>query len=116
MSTLHELSTKNPAGFRDVHPTDVARARSGERIVDVREPHELTGELGHVAGSENVPLGAVERAAPAWPKDQPIGLVCRAGARSAKAAGILVAAGFSSVMNMSGGMIAWNEAGLPVAR
>jgi hypothetical protein len=43
-------------------------------------------------------------------------LVCRSGVRSEKAAGQLVAMGFTRVMNLRGGMLAWNTAGLPVVR
>ena len=45
---------------------------------------------------------------------QPV--ACRSGARSAKAASSLVALGFTNLMNLDGGMRAYVEAGLPVAR
>ena len=85
-------------------------------IVDVREPHELTGELGHIPGAEHVPLASVESAARTWDREQEIVLVCRSGARSGRAAAALSSAGFARAMNMVGGMRAWNEAKLPVER
>ena len=112
MPTLFERSTPNPAGYRDIQPRDVAEAAMCERLVDVREPVELRGELGHVAGAENVPLARMGEAAARFRKDEPIVLVCRSGRRSGEAAAALVAAGFSRVMNLAGGMIAWNEASL----
>ena len=42
--------------------------------------------------------------------------VCRAGVRSATAAALLTGLGFEHVWNMKGGMLDWNEAGLPVER
>lgn len=116
MSGLYESATTNPAGYRDVGPAQVAGAGTKVRLVDVREPHEFTGELGHIAGAELVPLATVEGAASAWSKEQEIVLVCRSGARSGRAAAALTAGGFGRVMNMVGGMIAWNEAKLPVDR
>ena len=84
------------------------------RIVDVRDPREFTGELGHLPGAELVPLQTLASAASRWPRGEPLVLVCRSGRRSAQAARALSAAGFRCVMNMVGGMLAWSEAQLPV--
>lgn len=94
-------------------PHDVDRLRTSIRVVDVREPVEFTGELGHIAEAELVPLGTVMDAAAKWDKSAPLILVCRSGARSARAGEALVAMGFEHVTNMVGGMIAWNQEGLP---
>jgi len=114
--SIYDQATQNPAGYRDITPLRVADARGGARLVDVRETPELTGELGHIAGIEHVPLAEVEKKASAWAKDADLILVCRSGGRSGRAATALAAMGFTRVMNMVGGMIAWNEAKLPVAR
>lgn len=116
MSTLHDTASTNACGYRDVTPTQVAAAGGAVRLVDVREPDELVGELGHIAGAELVPLSTVEAAATAWDKEQEIVFVCRSGGRSGRAAEALTARGFRRAMNMVGGMIAWNEAKLPTAR
>ena len=42
--------------------------------------------------------------------------VCRAGMRSATAAAILSRSGFADVSNLAGGLLAWNDAELPVER
>jgi rhodanese-related sulfurtransferase len=86
------------------------------RVVDVREPAEFAGDLGHAPGAEIVPLATIETAARTWDKDQEIVLVCRSGARSTRAATLLALMGFRRPMNMVGGMIAWNEARLAVER
>lgn len=106
----------NPAGYKDVSPQDVPLPAEGFRIVDVREPHEFAGELGHVPGSELVPMQSVLEHARAWDREAPLLLVCRSGGRSAMVAQALVRAGFTRVMNLAGGMLAWNAAGLAVER
>jgi rhodanese-related sulfurtransferase len=115
-TTLYETAAPTRAGYRDVPPAAVARARGTVRIVDVREPHELTGELGHIPGVERAPLATVAARAAGWDPQEEIVLVCRSGGRSARAAEVLVRAGFRHVMNLAGGMLAYNAAGLPVAR
>jgi glyoxylase-like metal-dependent hydrolase (beta-lactamase superfamily II)/rhodanese-related sulfurtransferase len=84
------------------------------RIIDVREPHEYAGELGHIRGSELVPLATVGEAAASWDRSQPLLIVCRSGNRSGKAAHRLRTMGFRDVTNMEGGMLAWNMVGRPV--
>lgn len=103
-------------GYRDVSPDATYKAREHVRLVDVREPHEYTGELGHIPGSELVPMDRVAAALSAWDPQAEIILICRSGARSGRAAQALVAAGFRRVMNMAGGMLAYNAAHLPVER
>ena len=97
-----------------------AALRSGAPplLLDVREPEEFVGELGHVEGSLLVPLDTLERRLPklAGYVDRDVVVVCRAGARSASAGAILERAGFHRVHNLVGGMLAWLSDGLPVQR
>ncbi len=94
------------------------RASGAPLLLDVREPEEFVGDLGHVQGSLLVPLDALERRLPklAGYVDHDVVVVCRAGARSASAGAILRRAGFQRVYNLTGGMLAWHAAGLPVQR
>jgi hydroxyacylglutathione hydrolase len=103
MPTLDELSGTTPYGFREVAPGLAATALDGVRLIDVREPSEFSDQLGHIAGAELVPLATYL-------------LICRSGGRSANATGWLANQGFTSAFNLSGGMIAWNQAGLAVER
>ncbi len=100
--------------------TAAARLRSPgpPLVLDVREPEEFVGDLGHIEGALLVPLDALERRLPklAGYHDHEILVVCRAGARSATATAILRRAGFERVQNLAGGMLAWNRVGLPVQR
>ena len=109
------------AALPRLSPAEVmARLRTADPpvLLDVREPEEFVGELGHVEGSLLVPMDALEHRLPKLIGyvDHEIVVVCRAGARSASAGAILRRAGFSKVWNLEGGMLAWNGAALPVAR
>jgi rhodanese-related sulfurtransferase len=116
MTALYDHAKLHPGGYREIDPVRVAQAGGTVRVVDVREPTEFAGDLGHAPGAEMVPLATIETAAGTWDKDQEIVLVCRSGARSARAATLLALMGFRRPMNMVGGMIAWNEARLAVER
>jgi glyoxylase-like metal-dependent hydrolase (beta-lactamase superfamily II)/rhodanese-related sulfurtransferase len=100
--------------FLDVDPAFVSARRDRVALIDVREPAEFTGELGHVPGATLVPLASLPDAAAAWDPQRDIVLVCRSGGRSARAAMDLAKRGFRHLYNLRGGMLAWNEARLPV--
>jgi len=109
-----------PAGdpaLRELTPRELAaRLKAGGLlVVDVREPDEYDGELGRIVGSRPIPLGQLARRASEIPAG-PVVAVCRSGARSARAAAELARAGRGDVGSLAGGMLAWNEAGLPVER
>jgi glyoxylase-like metal-dependent hydrolase (beta-lactamase superfamily II)/rhodanese-related sulfurtransferase len=91
-------------------------AANGARVVliDVREPDEYHGPLGHVPGATLMPLGTLAASASSIPRDRPIVAVCRSGGRSGKAALQLAALGFPRVASLRGGMLAWSESKLPV--
>ncbi len=80
-------------------------ARSGLRIIDVREAHEL--ELGHLAGVIHIPLGQLAARLNELESGTEYAVVCKAGGRSARAADILATAGFARIHNVVGGMNAW---------
>jgi len=84
------------------------------RLIDVREPSEFVGELGHIENASLVPLGTVENASADWNKKDVLLMICRSGRRSGRATKALREAGFEAATNLTGGMIAWNEAGYPV--
>ena len=113
---LFDTARPNPAGFRDVTHAEVTLPAQGYRVIDVREPSEFTGELGHLAGATLVPLATVTAQAMTWNKDEALLVVCKAGGRSANGAQALSKMGFSKVMNLVGGMLAWNAAGRPVEK
>jgi sulfur dioxygenase len=109
------------AAMPELSASEVAERRRSAApplLLDVREPEEFVGELGHIEGALLVPMDALERRLPKLTgyMDEDVVVVCRAGARSASAGAILRRAGFSQVYNLSGGMLSWHAAGLPVQR
>ncbi len=113
---IYEKATPHALGYREAPVETVVPLRGKVRMVDVREPDEFVGELGHIEGAELVPLATVETAATKWNKDAELVLVCRSGGRSGRAAEALVRMGFSRVVNMTGGMLAVQAAKLPSVR
>jgi glyoxylase-like metal-dependent hydrolase (beta-lactamase superfamily II)/rhodanese-related sulfurtransferase len=97
------------AGVPEVSIDWVLGAPSGVRLVDVREPNEFDGPLGHIPASALVPLATVGDAAKSWDREAPLALICRSGGRSGKAAFQLLAMGFRRVVSMRGGMLAVEE-------
>lgn len=78
-------------------------------IVDVREPNEFDGPLGHIEGAINVPLTQLPAASQDLSPRAPLVVVCRTDKRSATAAGILQARGVENVKVLRGGMEAWSK-------
>ncbi|MCO7220865.1 rhodanese-like domain-containing protein [Klenkia sp. PcliD-1-E] len=91
-------------------PTQVADRTADVQVLDVREPDEVA--TGAIAGSTPIPLGQLAARAGELDRTRPVVTVCQSGRRSQQAAEALAAAGFD-VANMTGGMNAWREAGLP---
>ncbi|MCZ0754935.1 rhodanese-like domain-containing protein [Anoxybacillus sp. J5B_2022] len=73
-------------------------------IIDVREVEEVAA--GKIPGAVNIPLGLLEFRMNELEKDQEYIIVCRSGARSARATQFLESYGYN-VTNMTGGMLAW---------
>ena len=93
---------------------DVAeRMRRGElTVVDVRGRSEW--EAGHLPDVANIPVGYLSERLDEIPRDTPVAVQCQTGARSAIAASVLSANGFTNVANVAGGFAAWQAAGEPV--
>ncbi|MEI2405946.1 rhodanese-like domain-containing protein [Niallia taxi] len=73
-------------------------------IIDVREVDEVA--TGKIPGAVNIPLGLIEFRMHELEKTNEYIMVCRSGARSGRATQFLKEYGFN-VMNMTGGMLAW---------
>lgn len=91
-------------------------------VIDVRGPEEFTGDLGHIAGSLNLPLpnlaGRLQdmKAAIADYADTPVYVVCRTANRASTAARQLKKAGLKDIRVLDGGMVRWKREGLPSTR
>ncbi len=75
-------------------------------------------EKAHIPGARHVAMSQFdpENKNLAKAKDLPVVIICRSGQTAGKAAQRLVKVGFSSVHTLGGGMLAWREAQLPVAK
>jgi len=109
------------AAMPSVSPEQLAAELAGAApplLLDVREPEEFVGELGHIQGALLVPLDALHRRLPKLVGylGHEVVVICRAGARSATAGALLRHAGFGHVRNLAGGMLEWHGRRLPVQR
>jgi rhodanese-related sulfurtransferase len=88
------------------------RTQNGSLLLDVREPDEHAE--AHIPGDRLLPLTEfIERYSQELPREQEIVVYCRSGRRSAQVVNFLLAQGYQAV-NVTGGIIAWREAELPV--
>lgn len=97
-----------PAEFVDV------RRATPMHVVDVRTNDEW--KQGHVAGARHVMAGLLADHLAELPRDGTLAVMCGSGYRSTVAASVLERAGFEDVVNITGGMSAWDHAGLPVEK
>jgi rhodanese-related sulfurtransferase len=90
--------------------------REDALVVDVRDPGEYGS--GHILGAKNWPLDHIDERGgeAAKRKDKPVIVYCDTGDRTPKAAAALRKLGFTRVVNLSGGLPAWQQAGLPVEK
>ncbi|MBV9153979.1 MAG: MBL fold metallo-hydrolase, partial [Alphaproteobacteria bacterium] len=102
------------AGVWEIDPHGLEETARSVQVLDVREPEEFTGPLGHIKDAVLIPLGDLAERAGELSKDRPVVAVCRAGGRSAQATVILQQAGFKDVANLTGGMLRWRAEGHPV--
>lgn len=103
---IEEITVKELAAL-----TATATSEGGVALVDVREDDEWLD--GHVPWAKHVPLGGVPDHLDAFGADaahEPTYVICRSGGRSLRACEFAVAHG-KNVVNVTGGMLAWVDAG-----
>jgi molybdopterin/thiamine biosynthesis adenylyltransferase/rhodanese-related sulfurtransferase len=109
-----EAQTKRQ--IEEIEPFEAAQEIEGGDValIDTREPHEY--QEAHLENGKLVPPGLLgdEIAAAAPDKSARTILYCRSGNRSYKAAEQMQALGYEDVASMTGGILAWQEQGLPV--
>ena len=81
-------------------------------LLDVREAQELREAA--VPGALHIPLGQLNSKGSTLPRDRDILVLCRSGNRSALATEMLNKNGFDRAANVTGGIIAWHQAKLPI--
>ncbi len=106
------------SGVWEIQPAALEECLAGSRahelqVIDVREPSEFSGGLGHIRGARLVPLAELAARSAEIDPARPVVTVCRSGARSAQATVLLQKSGVSQVANLAGGMLRWRAEGLP---
>jgi rhodanese-related sulfurtransferase len=97
----------------DLSPEEVKRLldEGDVDLVDVREPYEH--EAGRIEGDRHVEIPALTAAAQEMDRERAVVFYCRTGARSAMATQAFRASGYNA-FNLTGGLVAWVAAGLPI--
>jgi hydroxyacylglutathione hydrolase len=95
--TVHELSSR--------------LAHGGIAVLDVRREAEF--QAGHIEDADWHPLDRFKAALPDIPKDAPVAVHCKGGYRSLIACSLLQRAGYHNVVDVVGGLDAWQAASLP---
>ncbi len=106
MSVFNDLAA-------ELSPERVAELweRGDVQLIDVREPYEH--EAGRIDGARHIELERLPSEAETIDRDRPVVFHCRLGARSGMATQAFRAAGYDA-HNMTGGLQAWVDAGLPL--
>ena len=84
------------------------------QVIDVREFSEFNSE--RIAEAQLMPLSNFEKHADEIDHTKPVYLMCRSGNRARAAAEKLSKKGFTDVHVIEGGMLAWQQAKLPVVK
>jgi rhodanese-related sulfurtransferase len=96
--TTPEISARDAIGL----------AKNGVRLIDVREQHEW--DAGHAPDATLLPMSVLESRVDEIPIAEKVLFVCHSGQRSGRVTDALVRMGYDAV-NVSGGMLAWRDAG-----
>lgn len=114
---VNELS-RFTRGYKAVSPAQLTLLinREDALLLDV-SPH-AEYERGHIVGARHVPMSQLDPEGKLLQKarEQPLAVVDRTGMQSAQAAKKLVKAGFKRVHWLDGGLAAWQQADLPLAK
>ncbi len=110
-STVHSLGLANEISSAGT-PADLSYSikMGGAKLLDVRSDEEWNA--GHIEQAEHHFLGRLPSSLDTLSREEKIIVHCRSGARSAIAVSVLQAAGFTDVVNLTGGYTAWQAAGL----
>ncbi len=109
-------SNSGTSSLSEISPQQASKIVASDNavIIDVRTQEEW--DAGHIPDAVHIPLSDVKSRLEDFKAYEGKTLVmqCRSGKRSAKAANILLDAGFINVSNLKGGIMAWKKEKLPV--
>ena len=94
-------------GVQSVSTTDLKKVLKdkSKQFIDVRTPGEYKGR--HLKEFKNIPLNTLKSQLDGLDQSKETFVICQSGMRSAQAAKMLKKAGFTTVVNVTGGMSAW---------
>jgi sulfur dioxygenase len=104
------------AGLFEIEADWVTEHMNEVLLLDVRLDEEMDERLGRIKEATHLPLNELKQRMNEIPQDRPVITVCHAGMRSGQATVLLRQGGFTRVANMRGGMLMWQQLGLPVIR
>lgn len=102
-------------GLEQMTPRELHAAREGGediRVLDVRSDGEWAD--GHIPGAVHIMAGELSDRLDDVPREGRLAVACGSGYRSTVAASVLERNGFDHLLNLTGGMMAWKQAGLPL--
>ena len=103
----------SPSPSASALPTSTQRSPPTPPLVlDIRNPREWSAK--HIPGSVNIPLNHLQERLAEIPRDRRIAVHCAGGYRSSAAASILHQHGINNLIEMTGGLAAWEAAKLPL--
>lgn len=110
------METSN--NYKTVEPEEFSKvvSSSGVNVLDVRTKDEY--DSGHIKGAKNLDVTSpdfIKEAEEMLPKDVPLAVYCRTGKKSTMASNMLSEDGYN-IINLDGGITAWEAAGLPITK
>lgn len=115
---IHSLVGEKLRGYSSISPSESTQMinRDDALILDVRENNEFSE--GHIINALHIPLSSLKTRMSELEKHKTkkIIIACRSGHRSSQACANLKKEGFAEVFNLSGGVMAWENANLPLIK
>lgn len=106
------------SGISQLNPSDAVRLMNNDEVVvlDVREANEFGG--GHINSAKHIPMSVLKKRVSELEKykSRHVLTYCRSGSRSNYACKVLKKSGFEHVYNLSGGVMNWSSANLPLTK
>ena len=115
---IHSLVGEKLRGYSSISPSESTQMinRDDALMLDVRESNEYSE--GHIINSLHIPLSGLKTRMKDLEKykAKKVIIACRSGHRSSQACATLKKEGFEQVFNLSGGVMAWESASLPLIK
>ena len=104
--------------FKEIKPVQVVELMNHNNaiVLDVRDDKDFA--QGHILNAINIPLGVIDSRVNELEqyRSMPVIVSCRTGQQSARAGMMMQKQGFTDLYKLSGGMMAWQSANLPVVK